>query len=98
MYDSYQKAIKKCAKVPGSTPTINFKDKMSAMIDDYIHEPVIDNPKSNLFKNPMEYWKSNEQRYSVIAALARKYLSTPPSSVASESLFSDAGIIDSNRR
>ena len=71
---------------------------MSAMIDDYIREPVIDNPKNNLFKNPMEYWKSNEQCYSVLAALARKYVSAPPSSVASESLFSDAGIIDSNRR
>ena len=71
---------------------------MSAMIDDYIHEPVIDNPKSNLFKNPIEYWKSNEQCYPVLAALARKYLSSPPSSVTSESLFSDAGIIDSNRR
>ena len=98
VYDSYQTTIKKRAKVPGPTPSINFKDKMSAMINDYIHEPVIDKPKTYLFKNPMEYWKSNEQRYSVLAALARKYLSTPPSSVASESLFSDAGIIDSNRR
>jgi len=68
------------------------------MIDDYIHEPVIDNPKSNLFQNPMEYWKNNEQHYFVLAALAKRYLSAPPSSVAFEFLFSDAGIIDSSRR
>jgi len=45
VYDSCQKASKKHAKVSASTPAINFKDKMSAMIDDYIHEPVIDTPK-----------------------------------------------------
>ena len=68
------------------------------MTDDFIHEPVIDYPKSRLFKNPMEYWKNNEQCYFVLAALAKGYLSAPPSSVASESLFSDAEIIDSNQR
>ena len=98
VYDSYKKAIKKLSKPTGLTPTVNFRDRMSAMISEYIHEPVIDNPKSKLFKNPLEYWKNNKQCYVILAALARKYLSAPPSSVASESLFSDAGIIDSNRR
>ena len=71
---------------------------MSAIISEYIHEPVIDNPKSKLLENPLEYWKTNQHRYVILAALVRKYLSAPPSSVASESLFSDAGIIDTNRR
>ena len=52
VYDSYQKANKKRAKVSASTPAINFKDKMSAMIDDYIHEPVIDTPKVAFSKTP----------------------------------------------
>ena len=98
VYDSYKKAIKKLTNPPGLTPTVNFRDRMSAMISEYIHKPVIDSPKSKLFENPLEYWKTNQQRYVILAALARKYLSAPPSSVASESLFSDAGIIDSNRR
>ena len=68
------------------------------MITEYIHEPVIDNPKTKLFKNPLEYWKNNKHSYVILAALARKYLSALPSSVALESLFSDAGIIDSDQR
>ena len=65
---------------------------MLAVITEYIHEPVIDNPKSKLFKNPLEYWKNNKQRYVILAALARKYLSVLLTSVALESLFSDIGI------
>ena len=71
---------------------------MSAMISEYIHEAVIDNLKSKLFKNLLEHWKNNKQHYVILAALARKYLPVPLTSVASESLFSDTGIIDSNRR
>ena len=97
-YESYKKAIKKLSKPPGSTPTVNFRDRMSAMISEYINEPIIDNPKSKLFKNPLEHWKNNKQLYVILAALARKYLSAPLSSVASEALFSDAEIIDSKKR
>ena len=66
-----KKAIKKLSKSPGLTRTVNFRDRMSAMISEYIQEPVIDNPKSKLFKNPLEYWKNNKQHYVILAALAR---------------------------
>ena len=36
-------------------PTVNFRDKMSAIISEYMHEPLIDNPKVKLFKNSLEY-------------------------------------------
>ena len=52
VYDSYKKAIKKLSKSPGLTPTVNFRDRMSAMISKYIHEPVIDNPKANYLRTP----------------------------------------------
>jgi len=48
--------------------------------------------------NPFDYWRKNKERYFMLAVMAQKYLSTPPSSVPSESLFSDTGIIDSSRR
>ena len=71
---------------------------MLAVITEYIHEPVIDNPKSKLFKNPLEYWKNYKQHYAILAALARKCLPVILTSVVAQSLFSDTGIIDSNRR
>ena len=37
IYDSYKKAIKKLSKSPGLTPTVNFRDRTSAMITEYIH-------------------------------------------------------------
>ena len=48
--------------------------------------------------DPLVYWKNNKERYPALAKVAKRYLSVPPSSVPSESLFSETGIIDSNRR
>ena len=63
------------------------------MANDYVEEPVT-------ITNPLVYWKNNRERYPFLADLAMKYkhLTAPPSSVPLESLFSETGIIDSNRR
>jgi len=37
------------------------------------------------------WWRVNEHRFPVLAAVARAYLATPPSSVQSEHIFSTAG-------
>ena len=68
------------------------------MVTDYLSEPVVDNPEDQRFMNPFDYWRKNKERYFILAAMAKKYLSAPPSSVPSESLFSNTGIIDSSRR
>ena len=34
VYDLYKKAIKKLSKPPDLTPTVNFRDRMSAMISE----------------------------------------------------------------
>ena len=67
------------------------------MISDYLDEPLMEGPKHK-FIEPLEYWKNHKQKYSALATVARRYLSSPPSSIASESLFSETGVIDSNRR
>ena len=55
---------------------------------------MTENPKNKKITNLLEYWKNNRECYPFLADLAMKYLSAPPSSVPSESLFSETGIID----
>ena len=68
------------------------------MVTDYLSEPVMDNPENETFMNPFDYWRKNKEHYSMLVVMVKKYLSAPPSSIPSESLFSDTGLIDSSRR
>jgi len=43
--------------------------------------------------NPLEWWKINEDKYPKVAALARKILKIPATSVSSERIFSSAGLL-----
>lgn len=47
---------------------------------------------------PLEFWTKNKERFPSICPIAYRFLSCPPSSVASESLFSTTGNIDSDKR
>lgn len=47
---------------------------------------------------PLKWWNSNKANHPNLSHLARKYLACPPSSVASEQLFSKAGIIYDEKR
>ena len=59
-----------------------------------VNEPLIDVRKGN----PYKWWHNNMSQYPILAHLARKYLSAPPTSVTSERLFSTAGEIYEERR
>ncbi|XP_038155660.1 E3 SUMO-protein ligase ZBED1-like [Cyprinodon tularosa] len=62
-------------------------------IQAYLSEPTI--PRS---ESPLDYWRSNKIRFPQLALLARKYLSSPCTSVDSERLFSAAAnVIDEKR-
>ena len=92
IYNSYKKAIKKLApSASSSTSAVNIEESLSAMVTDYLSEPVMDNPENETFMNPFDYWRKNKEHYSMLAVMAKKYLSAPPSSIPSESLFSDTG-------
>lgn len=49
-------------------------------------------------QDPMLWWRQNANRYPMLRSLARRYLGPPPSSVASERLFSSAGDICTDSR
>eukprot|EP00063_Salmo_salar_P049203 XP_014024038.1 PREDICTED: zinc finger BED domain-containing protein 4-like [Salmo salar] len=63
-------------------------------LERYLTEPVIDR-KSSL---PLEWLKQNEDRLQTLTPLAKKFLCPPPSSVPSERVFSEVGIIYDKRR
>ncbi|GBP12719.1 Zinc finger BED domain-containing protein 1 [Eumeta japonica] len=51
-----------------------------------------------LHEDPLMWWNGNAHKYPHILPIVRQYLSAPPSSVASEQLFSGAGLIYEEHR
>ncbi|CAH0723525.1 unnamed protein product, partial [Brenthis ino] len=51
-----------------------------------------------LHEDPLMWWNGNAHKYNNILPIVRQYLSAPPSSVASEQLFSGAGLIYEEHR
>ena len=60
----------------------------------YLREPLINYQVGN----PYQWWNDNQQRYPVLAKIARHYLSAPPTSVSSERVFSAVGNIYDDHR
>lgn len=67
---------------------------ISEQLDQYLHEQLIDRWTGL----PLEWWKQNASRLCHLAPLARKFLCPPASSVPSERVFSEIGIIYDKKR
>ncbi|XP_077340549.1 zinc finger BED domain-containing protein 4-like [Lithobates pipiens] len=67
---------------------------ISEQLEKYLQEPLIDR-RTGL---PLEWWKQNASRLCHLAPLARKFLCPPASSVPSERVFSEIGIIYDKKR
>ncbi|CAK9296070.1 unnamed protein product [Gordionus sp. m RMFG-2023] len=70
----------------------------SLEIENYLNEPVFKALNDNTPADPLKYWAVNCQKYPTLSKLARQYLATPATSISSESVFSEAGDIDSPHR
>ena len=68
----------KCLKARVKQEILNFKSE----------------PSMPLNSDPLFWWKNHECSYPLLAKLAKKYLSIPATSVASKSVFSSAGDLD----
>ena len=79
--------------VPDSTPTAatSTLPTVDVELDNYLREPRVGRA-TNIYG----FW--NCSQFPGLEAAARKFLSAPPTSVASEQLFSAAGQIYSDRR
>ena len=65
------------------------------MVEMYLKEPVLSHIEHI---HPLTYWKEKKPLWPCLADLACKYLSIPPSSAASERLFSSAADVISQEQ
>jgi len=72
------------------TSSVSLVDAESSA---YLQAHVISGAES-----PTEWWEANAAKYPLLAAEAKHYLSAPPTSVASEHVFSAAGRIYMDKR
>ena len=66
----------------------------STQINLYLSEPAQD----GIQQQPLDFWKTNKDRFPALAQAARSYLCAPCTSVDSERLFSTAGLIIDEKR
>jgi len=75
--------------VTPTTGSASAKAELAA----YLNEDVIPRTESST-----AWWAANAARFLVLAIEAKRYLSAPPTSVASERLFSSAAQVYTDRR
>lgn len=78
---------------PASLPVSDSTSPIELELVDYLQESPI-----NINASTYEYWKSKQERYPLLCSMAKKYLSPPPSSVASEQFFSVASDLYANKK
>jgi len=69
-------------------------DKLSDEVQTYLYDTAT--PKWD--DDPAAWWRANNQRFPVLAKMARDYLAIPGTSASSERAFSKAGLLITDRR
>jgi len=71
----------------------NSTNDASTQFTGYLSEPQL-----RFDLNPLEWWRTREEKYPAIATIAKKYLAIPSTSASSERCFSTAGNIVNPKR
>lgn len=72
---------------------LTLEEQMETQLQLYLAEPAVTHTS-----NPFSWWAANGSRFPQLARVARKFLAIPASSVASERVFSTAGLVVNTRR
>lgn len=91
-FDLWEKVHQVCKEKEETSAASGVVSPVREQLTRYLAEPVVINT------NPIEWWASNSHKYPLLHKPALRYISCPPSSVASESLFSTTGHIDTDNR
>ena len=93
-YNKFASKLKaKGSNLQSSESELTIRQRIEHEVDRYCDEGMIPEDKS-----PVDWWRLNKVIYPTLAGLSIKYLSSPPSTVESERLFSIAGNIYSPHR
>ena len=84
------KAVQATASAATSQST---RQMLQQQLNAYLDEPALAHGES-----PLSWWAENKKQYPLVAAVARRLLAVPATSVASERLFSKAGNVITKKR
>ncbi|CAF4163573.1 unnamed protein product, partial [Rotaria sordida] len=78
-----------------SSDEYEFNIKQSDELDRYLIMPI---DKSSLTNNPLDFWKTQSEKFPLLSKLAKQIHSIPATSTGVERQFSSAGLIINQRR
>jgi hypothetical protein len=93
--------LEKSKKSLESNGTMNTMKSSSSQLQPDLQKEILEyisRSREPMKSNPVEFWKNNENAFPLLSIAARRYLSPPATSVASEGMFSTARDVFSYRR
>lgn len=93
IHDSFWNCFNEVAKDNEQNDDNTAKSNIANELDFYLKSARIDRQS-----DPYVWWSANANQYPTLNRLAKIYLSSPCSSVYSERLFSEAGLVYENKR
>jgi len=98
IYDKYKEVTTPIIAVMEPSMKPIFKKRKIEIVHDEMKTYLYDTAMASFQDSPLQWWKTNNVRYPVLAKMAKDYLAIPASSASSERAFSKAGLLITDRR